>query len=65
MRGGDRGLDSRQTASILVEKIAALLGISEGAAVALNSAARRCGTTRRTPYRMGRYVIEKERHEER
>jgi hypothetical protein len=35
MRGGDRGLDSRQTASILVEKIAALLGISEGAAVAL------------------------------
>ena len=32
---GDRGLDSRQTASILVEKIAALLGFSEGAAVAL------------------------------
>jgi len=28
-----------------------------------NSAARRCGT-RRTPYKMGRYVIEKERHEE-
>jgi hypothetical protein len=35
MRGGDRGLDSRQTTSILVEKIAALLGFSEGSAVAL------------------------------
>lgn len=59
IRGGDGGLSEHETGPAPVP----ILGISEGAAVALQLC-REAMRDQKDAIKMGRYFIEKERHEE-